>query len=327
MATNFPASLDSLSNPSPNNTLDSPSHSTHHANLNDAIEALEAKVGVDSSAVATSHDKILTLKANIASPTFTGTVTAPTFSGSGASLTSIPNSATTATSGNTASAIVARDASGDFSARVIVATTDAGAGRGVGIAAHTGGTPTAILQFLNNAGNAQWSSLSATNNLLTVSTPIASSSFVGNVTGNASGTAGNVTTAGTTWTPAVVSGTWTNITWTGRYIQVGKMVQFIIFGSATGACVLGTGFNIPLLGLPVAPASTNAGAGFGTIISDNDTLVEYHGITQIGASSTIRPMVTNTSSTYGYGSQLATTVPMTWASGDYIVIQGTYEAA
>jgi len=53
----------------------------------------------------------------------TGTVTATTFSGSGASLTSIPNSATTATSANTASAIVARDGSGNFSAGAITATT------------------------------------------------------------------------------------------------------------------------------------------------------------------------------------------------------------
>jgi len=52
-----------------------------------------------------------------------GTVTATTFSGSGASLTSIPNSATTATSANTASAIVARDGSGNFSAGAITATT------------------------------------------------------------------------------------------------------------------------------------------------------------------------------------------------------------
>ena len=325
MATNFPASLDSLSNPSPNNTLDSPSHSTHHANLNDAIEALEAKVGVDGSAVATSHDKILTLKANLASPTFTGTVTAPTFSGSGASLTSIPNSATTATNANNFNTIVARDGSGDFQAGVVFTTTNEGQGRGVGICAHTGvsGPSTAILQFLNNAGNAQWSSLMATNNLLTVSTPIASSSFVGNVTG----TAGTVTTAGTTWTPTLANGTWTNITWTGRYIQVGKMVQFMIFGSATGACVLGTGFNIPLLNLPVPPASTNAGGGFGIIICDTSALVEYHGITHIGTNSTMRPMVTNTSSTYAYYSQLETTVPMTWANGDYIFIQGTYEAA
>ena len=45
-----------------------------------------------------------------------GICTATTFSGSGASLTSIPNSATTATNANTASAIVARDGSGNFSA-------------------------------------------------------------------------------------------------------------------------------------------------------------------------------------------------------------------
>ena len=52
----------------------------------------------------------------------TGTMTATTFSGSGASLTNIPNSATTATAANTASAIVARDASGNFNAGTISAT-------------------------------------------------------------------------------------------------------------------------------------------------------------------------------------------------------------
>jgi hypothetical protein len=50
------------------------------------------------------------------------TITATTqFTGSGAGLTSIPNSATTATSANTASAIVARDASGNFTAGTITA--------------------------------------------------------------------------------------------------------------------------------------------------------------------------------------------------------------
>lgn len=96
MATNFPTSLDALTNPGPTQTLDSPSHSTQHANLNDAVEALEAKVGVNGSAVATSHDKILTLKANIASPTFTGTVTAPTFAGA---LTGTASNATTVDNG------------------------------------------------------------------------------------------------------------------------------------------------------------------------------------------------------------------------------------
>lgn len=54
--TNFPTSLDTLTNPTASDTLDSPSHSAQHANSNDAIEALEAKVGIDSSAVNTTHD-------------------------------------------------------------------------------------------------------------------------------------------------------------------------------------------------------------------------------------------------------------------------------
>ena len=56
MATNFPTSLDALTNPQPTDELTSPSHADQHADANDAIEALEAKVGVNNSTVATSLD-------------------------------------------------------------------------------------------------------------------------------------------------------------------------------------------------------------------------------------------------------------------------------
>jgi len=56
MTTSFPASLDTLTNPSSGDSLNSPSHSGQHADANDAIEALQAKVGVDGSAVTTSLD-------------------------------------------------------------------------------------------------------------------------------------------------------------------------------------------------------------------------------------------------------------------------------
>lgn len=56
MATNFPTSLDSLTNPISTDKLNNPSHSAQHANANDAIEALQAKVGVNSSAVTTTLD-------------------------------------------------------------------------------------------------------------------------------------------------------------------------------------------------------------------------------------------------------------------------------
>lgn len=56
MATNFPTSLDSLVNPIGTDSMSTVSHAGQHSNANDAIEALEAKVGADGSAVTTSHD-------------------------------------------------------------------------------------------------------------------------------------------------------------------------------------------------------------------------------------------------------------------------------
>jgi len=58
MASSFPSSLDAFTNPSSTDAMDSVSvpHATQHADLNDAVEALEAKVGADSSAVTSSHD-------------------------------------------------------------------------------------------------------------------------------------------------------------------------------------------------------------------------------------------------------------------------------
>jgi hypothetical protein len=62
MATNFPANLDDLDLTRGTSTdkLSSPSHVTHHTNEDDAIEALQAKVGVDSSADTDSIDYKLT---------------------------------------------------------------------------------------------------------------------------------------------------------------------------------------------------------------------------------------------------------------------------
>jgi hypothetical protein len=56
VATGFPTSLDVLTNPLSTDALTSPSHADQHADANDAIEALQAKVGVNGSAVTTSLD-------------------------------------------------------------------------------------------------------------------------------------------------------------------------------------------------------------------------------------------------------------------------------
>lgn len=64
MAINFPTSLDNFTNPSSGNTLDSPSHSLQHSDINDAVEAMQRKVGVGTAvAGSASAGQVLTISA------------------------------------------------------------------------------------------------------------------------------------------------------------------------------------------------------------------------------------------------------------------------
>ena len=49
MAINYPTSLDTFTNPSASDSMLTVSHSSQHTDINDAVEALEAKVGITSS--------------------------------------------------------------------------------------------------------------------------------------------------------------------------------------------------------------------------------------------------------------------------------------
>jgi hypothetical protein len=53
MAINFPTSLDTFTNPTATNALTSPSHSQQHSDINDAVEALEAKVAIGNTVLGT----------------------------------------------------------------------------------------------------------------------------------------------------------------------------------------------------------------------------------------------------------------------------------
>lgn len=63
MATNFPTNLDDLSNPQGTDSLQG--HAQLHTNVNDAIEALQEKVGVNNSTDATSLDYRVTFLENV----------------------------------------------------------------------------------------------------------------------------------------------------------------------------------------------------------------------------------------------------------------------
>jgi hypothetical protein len=59
MASVFPTTLDSFTDPTSTSKLNSPSHSAQHIDLNDAAEKIEARVGVTGSAVTTSLDYLI----------------------------------------------------------------------------------------------------------------------------------------------------------------------------------------------------------------------------------------------------------------------------
>ena len=53
MAINFPTSLDTFSNPTGASSLTSPDHAQQHSDINDAVEALEAKVAIGNTVLGT----------------------------------------------------------------------------------------------------------------------------------------------------------------------------------------------------------------------------------------------------------------------------------
>ena len=70
MTTAFPGAVDAFTNPTATDALDSATvpHAAQHANVNDAVEAIETAIGTTGAPVL----------APLASPTFTGTPAAPT---------------------------------------------------------------------------------------------------------------------------------------------------------------------------------------------------------------------------------------------------------
>ncbi len=77
MPTNFPTSVDSLVNPLSTDPQNAPSHSAQHANVNDAIEAIETYL-LDPFTVLTAGTLAMALATNInvqVTPNATGTFT------------------------------------------------------------------------------------------------------------------------------------------------------------------------------------------------------------------------------------------------------------
>lgn len=116
-----------------------------------------------------------------------------------------------------------------------------------------------------------------------------------------------------------------NGTLTGVYMQVGKFCIFRIkltFGTTTTG---GNGgqwtFTVPLTG-----ASSDIswlGGGYGEDVGTANYYVQNMYIT----TTTFRPQMILASGTYGSWTGITNSVPFTWGSADYLVMQGIYEVA
>ena len=53
MASTYPTSLDSFTNPTSTDTLASPAHATQHADINDAMEAVQTKLAIGNTVIGT----------------------------------------------------------------------------------------------------------------------------------------------------------------------------------------------------------------------------------------------------------------------------------
>lgn len=68
MSTNYPSSIDSFTNPNPNDHLNSElvPHAEQHTNANDAIEAIETILGINPSGIhVTVKDRIINIEDNL----------------------------------------------------------------------------------------------------------------------------------------------------------------------------------------------------------------------------------------------------------------------
>jgi hypothetical protein len=125
----------------------------------------------------------------------------------------------------------------------------------------------------------------------------------------------------TAYTPTITNWTQGNGTLNGRYMQAGKLVHFYIdFTVGTTTTPSGTlTFNLPAM--CIIPTNTGEPLNGTAWVYDLSTTTQYLRFPTITTSGSIVHL-------RDVASALVTaTVPFTWATGDRVVIRGSYEAA
>lgn len=138
--------------------------------------------------------------------------------------------------------------------------------------------------------------------------------------------AGEIGAAWQSWTPSLATGNFgTGSTVSGKYIKVGKRVDFIV-----AATVNSTSLNMDFsITPPVSPhatyATTFSNSPIGVARSfDLSAVQAFAGMTNLSSTITVSQY---TSGTNGRADGYTNANPFAWATGDTIRITGSYEAA
>lgn len=292
---NYPSGIDdgtTLPNPLAGSFTNNPDHATLHGTENDAIKALETKLGTGSS-TATSATLLRGTGAGTtafaqANLTTDVTGTLPVASG-GTGVTS---------STGTGSAVLSNTPS--------FTTPNIGAATGTSLTLGGIAVPT----------------ISSTNTLSGKSLDGGSNTFTNIPVGAIATTSGAYTAWTTSFTNWTI-GTGGSAGTVSNYTQVGKTVNFYLLSTlGTSGESVGTSVQFTL---PVAATTNMAGTNFGlvTILSAG---LQYDGVVQLSGG---RAVVTArlASGTYVQPAGLTATTPNTFTAGDYIRVSGSYEAA
>jgi hypothetical protein len=122
-----------------------------------------------------------------------------------------------------------------------------------------------------------------------------------------------------TWAPTL-SGGWANGNgiWDAKYVQIGKTVHFT--GEFTIGSTTTKGNNL-VFSLPVV-SKDSYNFSFHAFCSPNALLIAHRLSVTTGTV-----LAVNAAGTYAIRATVTSTVPVTWATGQLISINGTYEAA
>lgn len=309
--TNFPTSLDTISslpNPGSGDITTAPSHASQHDVENDAIRAIEAKIGVGAS--TPTANKVLRA-------TGTGT-TAYAQVGLTTDVTGTLPVANGGTGTTALGSGVATFLGTPSSANLASAVTDE---TGTGVLVFNS-SPTIVTPTIASFTNAQHNHSNAAGG-----GQIGASGIVPGSLTNAllDTSAGGIGAALASWTP-----TWTNLvvsssTVTAKFVEIGKLVFYhVTVVLAGGNAPTGpVSFTLPVTSITYQGTTTLP------VIGDAKFFItfSYRGSVVWASTTTARFIVDNTASTYSMDANISATIPAAFTNGSELHAQGWFEAA